>query len=78
MIQEDEREYVFSISNTVRRRTREKGVVAGTTDKGLGRGNGLLIVDKLIRKYNNVILNSFFKEDRFVQCLRIAKCEKNF
>ena len=77
-IKEDEWEYVFSISNTVRRQTREKGVVAGTTDKGLGRGNGLLTVNKLIRKYKNVILNSFFKEDRFVQCLRIAKCEKNF
>ena len=77
-IKEDEREYVFSISNTVRRQTREKGVVAGTTDKGLSRGNGLLIMNKLIRKYKNVILNSFFKEDRFVQCLRIAKCEKIF
>ena len=66
---------MFSISNTVRKKTREKGVVAGTMDKGLGRGNGLLIVDKLIRKYNNIILNSFFKEGRFVQCLRIEKPE---
>lgn len=72
-IKENEREYVFTISNTVRRKTREKGVVAGTTDKGLGRGNGLLIVNKLIRKYKNVLLNSFFKEERFVQCLRIEK-----
>ena len=75
-IKDDEREYVFSISNTVRRQTREKGVAAGTTDKGLGRGNGLLIVNKLIHKYKNVLLNSFFKEDRFVQCLRIEKCEE--
>ena len=75
IIKEDEREYMFSVSNTVRKKTREKGVVAGTTDKGLGRGNGLLIVDKLIRKYKNVILNSYFKEDRFVQCLRIEKSE---
>lgn len=74
-IKEDEREYVFSVSNTVRRQTREKGVVAGTTDKGLGRGNGLLIVNKLICKYKNVILNSFFKDDRFAQCLRIEKSE---
>lgn len=72
-IKEDEREYVFSISNTVRPQTREKGVIPGTTDKGLGRGNGLLIVNKLIRKYKNVLLNSFFKEERFVQCLRIEK-----
>lgn len=74
-IKEDEREYLFSISNTVRRQTREKGVIAGTTDKGLSRGSGLLIVNKLIRKYKNVLLNSFFKEDRFVQCLRIEKPE---
>ena len=72
-IKEDEREYVFSVSNTVRWQTREKGVIAGTTDKGLDRGNGLLIVNKLICKYKNVLLNSFFKEDRFVQCLRIEK-----
>ena len=72
-IKEDEREYVFSISNTVRRQTKERGVIPGTTDKGLGRGNGLLIVNKLIRKYKNVLLNSYFKEDYFVQCLRIEK-----
>ena len=72
-IKEDKREYVFSVSNTVREQTREKGVSAGTTDKGLGRGNGLLIVDKVIHKYKNVLLNSFFKEDQFVQCLRIEK-----
>ena len=73
LIKEDEREYVFSISNTVRRQTKEKGVAAGVTDKGLGRGNGLLIVDKLICKYKNVLLNSYFKEDKFVQCIRIEK-----
>lgn len=73
LIKEDKQEYVFSISNTARQQTREKGVVAGITDKGLGRGNGLLIVDKLIRKYKNVLLNSYFKEDRFVQCLIIEK-----
>lgn len=73
LIKEDKQEYVFSISNTVRQQTKEKGVAAGMTDKGLGRGNGLLIVDKLIRKYKNVLLNSYFKEDRFVQCLRIEK-----
>ncbi len=73
LMQENRQEYLFSISNAVRQQTREKGVIAGTTDKGLGRGNGLLIVDKLIRKYKNVLLNSFFKENEFVQCLRIEK-----
>lgn len=72
-MKETEREYFFSISNTVRRQTKEKGVAAGMTDKGLGRGNGLLIADKLIQKYKNVLLNSYFKENEFVQCLRIEK-----
>lgn len=72
-LKENEREYLFSVSNTVRRQIREKGVIAGTTDKGLGRGNGLLIAEKLMRKYKNVLLNSFFKEEEFVQCLRIEK-----
>lgn len=74
-IKEDAREYVFSIRNSVRRQTRQKGVIPGTTDKGLGRGNGLLIVNRLIPKYKNVILNSFFTEEQFVQCLRIEKSE---
>ena len=73
MLFRSEREYLFSVSNTVRRQIREKGVIAGTTDKGLGRGNGLLIAEKLMRKYKNVLLNSFFKEEEFVQCLRIEK-----
>ncbi len=72
-MKENGQEYLFSVSNTVRQQIREKGVIAGTTDKGLGRGNGLLIVDKLIRKYKNVLLNSFFQENAFVQCLRIEK-----
>lgn len=72
-MKENKQEYLFSVSNTVRQQTREKGVVAGTTDKGLGRGSGLLIADKLIRKYKNVLLNSFFMENEFVQCLRIEK-----
>lgn len=72
-IKEGEGEYLFSVSNTVRSRVREKGVAAGTTDKGPGRGKGLLIVDKLVGKYRNVLLNSFFRGDEFVQCLRIEK-----
>lgn len=72
-LKETEKEYLFSVSNTVRRQKREKGIAAGTTDKGLGRGNGLLIAEKLIQKYKNVILNSYFMEEKFVQCLRIEK-----
>ncbi|MCM1542299.1 MAG: GHKL domain-containing protein [Blautia sp.] len=72
-MREKEREYLFMVSNTVRPQTREKGVAAGTTDKGLNRGNGLLIVDRLVGKYGNVLLNSFFREEEFVQCLRVGK-----
>lgn len=72
-LKEKEQEYLFAVSNTVRPRTKEKGVAAGITDKGPGRGNGLLIAEKLIGKYRNVLLNSYFREEEFVQCLRIAK-----
>ncbi|MCM1304791.1 MAG: GHKL domain-containing protein [Lachnospiraceae bacterium] len=72
-MREKEREYLFMVSNTVRRQIREKGVAAGITDKGPGRGNGLLILDRLAGKYGNVLLNSFFREEEFVQCLRVGK-----
>jgi len=76
-IRENEAEYVFLIRNSVRQETIEKGVVAGTTDKGLGRGNGLLIANKVIKKYRNVLLNSFFQQNEFVQFLRIEKVPEN-
>lgn len=72
-LKENEREYLFSVSNTVRPQKRERGIAAGTTEKGLGRGKGLLIVERLLRKYRNVLLNSFFRDGEFVQCLRIEK-----
>jgi len=72
-VKECEKEYLFSVSNTVRRQKKEKGIAAGTTDKGPGRGNGLVIAEKLMRKYKNVLLNSYFREEDFVQCLRIGK-----
>ena len=72
-IRENPEEFTFSIRNSTRPQTRERGVIAGTSDKGLGRGKGLLIVGKIIAKYKNVLLNSYFKEDDFVQYLRISK-----
>lgn len=74
-IKESKKELGFFIRNSVREETRLRGVVAGTTDKGLGRGNGLLIVDKIIHKYKNLILNSYFQQSEFVQYLRIEKHE---
>lgn len=72
-IKESASEFAFSVRNSTRPQTRERGVIAGTSDKGFGRGNGLLIVRKIIAKYKNILLNSYFKEDDFVQLLRISK-----
>lgn len=72
-IKESPNEFTFSVRNATRPQTRERGVIAGTSDKGFGRGNGLLIVRKIIAKYKNVLLNSYFKEEDFVQLLRVSK-----
>lgn len=72
-IKESESEFAFSVRNSTRPQTRARGVIAGTSDKGFGRGNGLLIVRKIIAKYKNILLNSYFKEEDFVQLLRISK-----
>lgn len=59
------------ISNSVRDEIRERGVMEGVTDKGLGRGNGLLIVKRILSQYDNLLLNSYFAEEGFVQNLEI-------
>ncbi|MCI9150861.1 MAG: sensor histidine kinase [Lachnospiraceae bacterium] len=61
------------ISNPVRPEVRRRGVVAGTSDKGLGRGNGLVIAGKIIAGYDNILLNSYFTEYGFTQSLLIAQ-----
>lgn len=76
-IKENCKELDFAIRNSVRKETQEKGVIAGTTTKGLCRGNGLIIADKIIQKYTNVVLNSFFQGEEFVQYLKIEKLLKN-
>jgi len=72
-IADDSTRTSFRISNSFRPETQKRGVIRGTTDKGLGRGNGLVIAGKIIEKYENVILNSYFTEDEFVQNLSILK-----
>lgn len=72
-ISEDETGNSIRIGNAIRPEKRKSGVTAGTTDKGLGRGNGLLIAQKIISKYNNLFLNSYFTESEFVQCLLFIK-----
>lgn len=56
------------IENSIRPR---KEVVAGLSDKGLGRGNGLLIADQILKRYPNIILNSYTRNGIFVQSLLI-------
>lgn len=72
-IKETADEFSFSVRNSTLPQTRKNGVFAGTSHKGPGRGNGLLIVRKIIAKYKNVLLNSYFKEEDFIQLLRISK-----
>ena len=72
-IAEDCESVGIRIGNDIRPETKARGIIAGTTDKGLGRGNGLLIAKKIIKKYDNLLLNSYFTEQEFVQYLRITK-----
>ncbi len=72
-ISEDDGSFYVKISNACRKEVRERGVIPGTTGKGLGRGKGLLILEKIISRYDNIVLSSFFTEDEFVQLLTIAK-----
>ncbi|MGI6199355.1 MAG: GHKL domain-containing protein [Christensenellales bacterium] len=73
LVQEDASRYSFTIRNATRPATRDRGVVAGTSDKGLGRGNGLIIARRILAKYRNLVLNSYFQQEDFVQQLIIAK-----
>ena len=59
----------YAIKNTVSPETRENGVKSGISAKGVGRGNGLIIVRGILEKYDCVTLNSYFQEDSFVQSL---------
>lgn len=72
-IREDAQELRIRVANQVRPAIRARGVVPGTTDKGLGRGQGLLIAEKIVSRYHNLLLNSYFTEDGFVQCLLLVK-----
>lgn len=70
--QETEEGIHILVSNPVRPEARRRGVVAGTSDKGLGRGKGLVIAGKIIAGYDNILLNSYFTEYGFTQSLLIA------
>lgn len=56
----------IQIRNSIRE---NKEVIAGISDKGLGRGNGLLIVRDILKKYPDMTLNSYTNRHQFVQSL---------
>jgi sensor histidine kinase regulating citrate/malate metabolism len=60
------------VKNTVREGVLKNGIYAGTTSKGLGRGNGLRIVKKLVSKHNDILWNSYFQDEAFVQSITIV------
>lgn len=72
-IYEDDGSCYVKISNVCRNEVRERGVIPGTTGKGLGRGKGLLILEKILSRYGNIVLSSYFTAEEFVQLLTIAK-----
>ncbi|MCI8332593.1 MAG: GHKL domain-containing protein [Clostridiales bacterium] len=76
-IREDENGTSIIVANEVRPAVKEKGVIAGTTEKGIHRGRGLLIIKKIIENYDNLILNSYFSDTQFVQCLTVFKTKDN-
>jgi hypothetical protein len=69
IIREKERQISISIKNSVRKSIKQSGVYAGTTSKGLGRGNGLTIVEHLVQKHDDLLWNSYFQEDVYVQVI---------
>lgn len=70
---EQEDKIDITVKNSIRSSVKEKGILAGTTTKGLGRGNGLNIVKQIINKYDNIIWNSYFQGDVFVQMISYVK-----
>lgn len=68
-VKQKEQCLLFQVENTVRTKVQEQGIERGITTKGLGRGNGLLYVEKIIGKYQNCIWNSYFKEGNFIQSM---------
>ena len=62
----------YTIKNSITAERKEIGVKAGQSTKGENRGNGLTIVQTILGKYDFVTLNSYFKEDFFVQNLNIC------
>ncbi|MCX7921536.1 MAG: GHKL domain-containing protein [Clostridia bacterium] len=63
----------FSIENSVDQKVKISEIFnKGYSTKGSGRGMGLWYIDKIMRKYDNVILNTFSEDKAFRQELVIS------
>lgn len=72
-IKEQEGQMSISVKNAVRESVIQKGIHIGTTNKGLGRGNGLSIVEKLVKKHNDILWNSYFQDGIYVQVISVMR-----
>ena len=71
-ITEQEQKLCFQIKNQVTPESRRNGIHPGTSTKGLGRGNGLVIVERLVKQNRDILWNSYFQEDYFVQSILLS------
>ena len=62
----------YIIKNSITEQTRVRGIYAGKTSKGAGRGNGLLIVQQLLEQYHNTTLNTSIQNLTYVQSINIS------
>lgn len=72
-LKEKQKEMTILVKNSIRTETKQKGIVEGTTTKGLGRGNGLTIAKNILGKYGDILWNSYFQEGMFVQMITYQK-----
>lgn len=79
IIIEKENGYVsFIVENSITKKVDIKEIFKdGYTTKGNGHGTGLHIVKKIIEKYDNVVLNSAAKNNKFIQELVITEKRKS-
>jgi two-component system sensor histidine kinase AgrC len=72
-ILEQDEKISITVKNSIRSIVKNKGILPGTTTKGLGRGNGLAIAKQIIEKYDNILWNSYFQDNLFVKMISFTK-----
>lgn len=69
VIKEKNEQMSIGVKNPVRDMIRQNGIHKGISSKGLGRGYGLSIVEKLVKKHDDIIWDTYFQENIFVQMI---------